>query len=36
MALVYSVVLMILCGLALYLTQGGGAQAIRKKLKSKS
>lgn len=36
MALVYSVVLMILCGLALYLTQGGGAQAIRKKLKRKS
>ena len=36
MALVYSVVLMILCGLALYLTQGGGTQAIRKKLKRKS
>lgn len=32
MALVYSVVLMILCGLALYLTQGGGAAKIRKKL----
>ncbi len=35
MALVYSVVLMILCGLALYLTQGGGARAIRKKLRGR-
>ncbi len=30
MALVYSVVLMILCGLALYLTQGNGAAKIKK------
>lgn len=30
MALVYSVVLMILCGLALYLTQGGGAVKFKK------
>lgn len=30
MALVYSVVLMILCGLALYLTQGGGAAKMKK------
>lgn len=35
MALVYSVVLMILCGMALYLTQGGGAETIRKKLRGK-
>lgn len=33
MALVYSVVLMILCGLALWLTQGGGAAKIRAKFR---
>ena len=32
MALVYSVVLMILCSFALYLTQGGGAAKIKKRL----
>lgn len=36
MALVYSVVLMILCGLALYLTQGGGAAKIKRRICKKT